>query len=156
MKLASYRMVEDIPAPEGVVTPEGDRVMMVDLASASLRESALRERIRELEKHRDLLQRRVTYWYNRYSDVMSLHEDENRNLKAMVEGLENQSKELEQEVTKLRSFAAAEKVENRNLNAMVEGLNQRNLKLNDENEELRRVQEDLIKRALERILDETT
>ena len=128
MKLPSYRVVEDIPAPEGVVTPEGDRVMMVDLASASLRESALRERIRGLEKHHDVLQRRVTYWYNRYSDVMSLHEDENAGLRT----------------------------ENSKLRSAVESLTRGNIELQDENAELKKVQEDLIKRAIERILNETT
>ena len=103
MKLPSYRMVEDIPAPEGVVTPEGDRIMMVDLASASLRESALREHIRGLEKHNELLDTRVGYWYKRYSEVMGRHE-----------------------------------------------------KLESENAELRRVQEDLIRRAVDRLLNETT
>ena len=57
MKLPSYRMVEDIPAPEGVVTPEGDHIIMVDLLSASARESVLRRRIEDLEDENAQLRR---------------------------------------------------------------------------------------------------
>ena len=144
-KLPSYRVVEDLLAPKGVVTPEGDRIIMVDLASASLRESALRERVRELEKHKDLLYTRVDYWYKRSQEA------------------EERCRELEVEGT-------LPKEENQNLKSMVQSLDKANLELGDanadlqrevaklayDNAELRRVQEDLIKRALERILDETT
>ena len=148
-KLPSYRMVEDRPAPEGVVTPEGDRIIMVDLASASLRESTLRERIRELEKHKDLLYTRVDYWFKRFDGAVgqreklkdqieleeTLHKEENQNLKSMVQSLDKANLELGDANADLRREVA---------------------KLAYDNAELRRVQEDLIKRALERILDETT
>ena len=158
-KLPSYRVVEDIPAPEGVVTPEGDRVMMVDLASASLRESALRERIRGLEKrirelekhsgvvedHRDRLDIRVSYWYKRFDQARercrelevegTLPKEENQNLKSMVQSLDKANLELGDANADLRREVA---------------------KLAYDNAELKKVQEDLIKRAIERILNETT
>ena len=173
-RLPSYRMVEDIPAPEGVVTPEGDRLVMVDLASAALRESALKERIRELEKHNDLLDTRVGYWFMQFKEAnehctktgkerINRLKKYNDLLQTRVDYWYKRSQEVEERCRELEAEGALPKEENQNLKSMVQSLDKANLELGDaneylkeENEKLKQVQEDLIKRALERILNETT